>query len=73
MSYFEIFFYCLSFASACGFVVHMAATVIISNLEDDDEELFPYDVTGILPRTRKTLVKLHKNGRRVVHYQTTVA
>jgi len=73
MSYFEIFFYCLSFVLACGFVVHMAATLIISNLEDDSDDLFPAEITGILPRERKTLSKHRRTSRRVVHYHTTAA
>ena len=61
MSYFEIFFYFLSFALAGCFVVHMAATAIISNLEDESSDLFPNGFVS--PSNPKT--KAHSPARQV--------
>jgi len=72
MSYFEIFFYCLSFVLACGFIVHAAATVIISNLEDESVDLFP-DQFVVYPKRKTANSAAQVKKRRSSTYRLTSA
>ncbi len=73
MSYFEIFIYCLSFALACGFIVHAAATLIISNLEDETDDLFPENLVTRSALKPERLLLTPNRPRPVLTYQSTSA